>query len=127
MSMIPQLAGSAYLVIWIIIIVLILKKSGKIGKNRAVRPPRIRSSAQPAKETFKTVGKREPGHVKESLAFMEDRKHDWLARQLREEQRIYMKNDIFGPSAGGKDGSARALKMMHILEHDDSIDDGEDQ
>ncbi len=125
MSIIPQLAGSAYLVFWIIIIVIILKKSGKIGKNRTARPPRIRSSAQPAKETFQTMGRKEPKPVRESLAFMEDRKHDWLAQQLREEQRIYMKNDIFGPSSGRKEGSARALKMMHILEHDDSIDDGE--
>ena len=125
MSMIPQIAGSAYLALWVIIILLILKKTGKIGKNRVSRPPRIRRSAQPAKETFQTVGAKEPKPVKESLAFMEDRKHDWLAQQLKEEQRIYLKNDIFGPAAKGKDGSARALKMMHVLEHDDSIDDGE--
>ena len=125
MGMIPQIAGSAYLVFWIIIIVLILKKTGKIGRNRVSRPPRIRRTPQPAKETFETVGRKEPRPARESLAFMEDRKHDWLAQQLREEQRIYMKNDIFGPAAKGKDGSARSLKMMHILEHDDSIDDGE--
>ena len=125
MSMNPQMAIAAYMVFWVLFIVLILKKTGKIGRNRIAGPSRIRRSARPAKETFQTVGAREPRPVRESLAFMEDRKHDWLAQQLREEQRIYLKNDIFGPAAKGKDGSARALKMMHVLEHDDSIDDGE--
>ncbi len=57
---------------------------------------------------------------------MEDRKNDWLARQMREEHRIKMRGDFWDLGAAhDKDCDARSLKNEHLLAHDDSVDNGE--
>ncbi len=57
---------------------------------------------------------------------MEDRKNDWLARQLREERRIRMRGDFLDLGAShDRDCDARSLKREHVLAHDDSIDNGD--
>ncbi len=58
---------------------------------------------------------------------MEDRSRDWLARQLREEQRVLARGDFWDLGAAhSKSCDARAVKQQHALyEHDDSIDTGE--
>ncbi|MBR6025273.1 MAG: hypothetical protein IK069_00785 [Firmicutes bacterium] len=118
------LYGFVWLFAIIMIAVAVKRKRDAQGGQRISRPAAA-SKPKPARQSFKTLGKAEPKPLKESMAFMEDRRHDWLAQQLREEYRLAQKSDIFGTSLKGKDGNARGLKMMHILEHDNSVDDGE--
>ena len=57
---------------------------------------------------------------------MEDRSNDWLARQMKEEQRILRRGDLRDLGAAHEAScDADDLKRRHLLEHDDSIDDGE--
>ena len=56
----------------------------------------------------------------------EDRSNDWLARQMKEEQRILRRGDLKDLGAyHAASCDADKLKREHLLEHDDSIDDGE--
>lgn len=57
---------------------------------------------------------------------MEDRKHDWLAQQLAEERFIQRRGSSLDLGAGHRDHcDARSIKLQHMLEHDDGIDEGE--
>jgi len=57
---------------------------------------------------------------------MEDRQRDWLARQIREEQRLLEKGDLLDLGARhSKSCSADEIRKAHAKEHDDSIDNGE--
>ena len=60
-------------------------------------------------------------------ALIEDRQHDWLARQLREEKRAKKRGESLLDLGASHDAScdAREVKRLHILQHDDSIDNGE--
>jgi len=58
--------------------------------------------------------------------FLEDRKNDWLARQIREERRVLSRADMLDLGAAhDKACQADLLKRIHIAEHDDSIDNAE--
>ncbi len=68
------------------------------------------------------------GKVKSSeLALaMEDRKHDWLAKQLAEERSVLRRGSPVDLGAShDRTCDARAVKRLHELTHDDSIDEGE--
>lgn len=57
---------------------------------------------------------------------MEDREHDWLAKQLAEERSILRKGNPLDLGAShDRTCDARAVKRLHELTHDDSIDEGE--
>ena len=57
----------------------------------------------------------------------DDRKNDWLARQMREEERILRRGDLMDLGASHAAGcDAELLKKYHLYaEHDDSVDNGE--
>ena len=58
---------------------------------------------------------------------IEDRQHDWLARQLREEGRAKKRGEALLDLGAAHDASCDAgeIKRFHLLHHDSSIDDGE--
>ena len=57
---------------------------------------------------------------------MEDRKHDWLAQQLAEERAVLRRGSLVDLGAShDRTCDARAVKRLHELQHDDSIDEGE--
>jgi len=60
-------------------------------------------------------------------ALIEDRQRDWLARQLREEKRAKKRGEALLDLGAAHDAScdAREVKRLHLLQHDDSIDNGE--
>ena len=62
-----------------------------------------------------------------SSILMEDRKHDWLARQMREEERILRRGDMLDLGASHhKSCDSEMLKLYHLGECDaDDIDNGE--
>lgn len=128
-----EMAVGAYGLFWVLMIIIIiksiLKKRGQqkdrptpekpqftvLGQGKKAPPEKTRSAVKISSESKKN-----------SLSFMEDRKHDWLAQQLREERRIYMKGDLMDLGARhNAECDARGLKRLHILQHDDSIDYGE--
>ena len=96
--------------------------------SAAQRRQRARSSQQ-----ARDVSKAATGRVEKASSIrnmdsilMEDRKNDWLARQIREENRIKARGDFWDLGAAhDKDCDARDLKREHVLVHDDSIDNGE--
>ena len=57
----------------------------------------------------------------------DDREHDWLARQMREEAKILRRGDMMDLGAShAASCDADMLKKYHLYaEHDDSIDNGE--
>lgn len=57
----------------------------------------------------------------------DDRQHDWLARQMREEERILRRGDLMDLGAShAANCDAETLKRYHLFaEHDDSVDNGE--
>ena len=57
----------------------------------------------------------------------DDRKNDWLARQMREEEKILRRGDMMDLGAShAASCDADLLKKYHLYaEHDDSIDNGE--
>jgi len=61
-----------------------------------------------------------------SPMLMEDREHDWLAKQLKEEAQVMRRGDFLDIGAShGASCDARYIKLMHALQHDGSIDNGE--
>ena len=63
-----------------------------------------------------------------SETFMkDDRKNDWLARQMREEEKILRRGDMLDLGAShAASCDADLLKRYHLFaEHDDSVDSGE--
>ena len=57
----------------------------------------------------------------------DDREHDWLARQMREEAKILRRGDMMDLGASHASAcDADMLKKYHLYaEHDDSVDNGE--
>lgn len=56
--------------------------------------------------------------AKDLAANLEDRKHDWLARQLAEERAIQRRGSELDLGAGHRDNcDARSLKIQHMKEH----------
>ena len=71
--------------------------------------------------------KAEAGGTLAETFMKDDREHDWLARQMREEAKIRRRGDMMDLGAS-HDASCDAdlLKKYHLyLEHDDSVDSGE--
>ena len=122
-----------YAVVWLVILVSAIVRITK-AKNNKPAPPKSKLAA-PKENAADISGESRLVFVvpqnrvkseKQSLASMEDREHDWLARQLKEEQRIYMRGDFMDLGVHHKqDSNAKTLKRLHMLQHDDSIDTGE--
>ena len=85
-------------------------RSFTFGKSKAGASPRAEAGGSLA-ETF----------------MKDDRKNDWLARQMREEERILRRGDLMDLGASHAAGcDAELLKKYHLYaEHDDSVDNGE--
>ena len=85
-------------------------KSFTLGKSKAGASPKAEAGGSLA-ETF----------------MKDDRQHDWLARQMREEERILRRGDLMDLGASHNTScDADMLKRYHLYaEHDDSVDNGE--
>lgn len=58
--------------------------------------------------------------------FLEDRNNDWLAKQIKEEQKVLSRKDMLDLGAAHEKAcQAEKLRRFHILEHDNSIDTAE--
>ena len=110
------------------------KKAGKgFSRTKSFRTPSVKHVRIPqvkdkisASKYVSTPAPSSEGRFKDAPIFMEDRANDWLARQLREEQRVLRRGETLDLGASHHvDCDARALKAMHLFEHDDSVDDGE--
>jgi len=74
-----------------------------------------------------TIGEQRPKETAASYRLHDDRKNDWLARQIREEKRILRTGGLYDLGAVHEIScQAKSLKLAHIIEHDDSIDDAEE-
>jgi hypothetical protein len=71
--------------------------------------------------------KAEKGGTLAETFMKDDRKNDWLAKQMREEERILRRGDLMDLGAAHEAScDAEMLKNYHLYaEHDDSIDSGE--
>ena len=71
--------------------------------------------------------KAEAGGTLAETFMKDDREHDWLARQMREEAKILRRGDMLDLGAAHEAScDADVLKKYHLyLEHDDSVDSGE--
>ena len=134
------------LIIIVIVGFVLLRRTGKMtgrkantqAKNRPARfvvPPKD-TGAKP-KTTSRSSGKKfSYAHFKavsterkekenELAEALEDRKHDWLARQLAEERTIRFRGSLTDLGASHDYAcDAKKLKKLHIFEHDDRIDEG---
>jgi len=78
------------------------------------------TAAMPAGKSRKYdgLGQRKLSNFKENDVLLEDRKNDWLAKQLREEAAILRRGDTMDLGAAHeKECDARKLKFQHILRH----------
>ncbi len=103
--------------------------SGNSGEYHA--PATLEPSKVSDKRALgKSLGSSMRAEGRSSLAetFMkDDRQHDWLARQMREEERILRRGDLMDLGAShAASCDAEMLKRYHLFaEHDDSMDNGE--
>ena len=96
------------------------------------QPPRLRNNVSYARLSNYFIARDEENKVSmkdnSNLCdiLMEDRKNDWLAKQMREEEKILRKGDFLDLGAGhSKSCNAKELKLFHIENCDaDDIDDG---
>lgn len=118
----------------LIIAFVVGKKSGKrFSRTRSFRSPSMKHVRIPdlkdkisTSEYVSASAPSSEGKFKNAPIFMEDRANDWLARQLREEQRVLRRGETLDLGASHQaDCDARSLKLSHLMAHDDSIDDGE--
>ena len=107
------------------------QQRSKQEKPRLVRSLQGNSSGEYKSEgkSF-TIGKSRHAGGSSSLSetFMrDDRKNDWLARQMREEEKILRRGDMLDLGAShAASCDADLLKKYHLFaEHDDSVDSGE--
>ncbi len=92
--------------------------------------PRIVKQEKDAPECYSPIKDKSESIKREKAGFehemFEDRQHDWLAKQLREEYMISRRGDLLDLGARhGASCSAREVKNFHLSQHDDSIDNGE--
>jgi len=148
--------GGGFIAIWIIFAVIAAYNGKNNGKNSARRKSALKvenaftaaknnpfepykasekHSSEPIPEIPKVSTKDTPSVTKgvlhitkesTSLSEMEDRKHDWLAKQLADERRVLLRKDFLDLGAmHNRSCAANGLKQKHLIEHDDSTDDGE--
>ena len=95
-------------------------KSGSRGSSRqaqqrsysqqAARP--IQGQAAPAS------GREKVSSIRENGLLLEDRKNDWLAKQMREEAEIYRRGSLYDLGAAHEaDCDARRIKLFHVMTH----------
>lgn len=119
------------IICWVLVVALVgFVNAKKLGGIRTINKQAI-SKPKPIKE-YRIKVKPTPTHqearTREALVanMMEDRQGDWLARQMREERKLLEKGDLLDLGAShSKRCAAKEIKFEHILEHDDSIDNGE--
>ena len=97
------------------------------------QPPRLKNNASfvrlsnsfTAREEESKVSMKDNSNLCDIL--MEDRRNDWLAKQLREEEKILRKGDFLDLGAShSKSCDANQLKLFHIQNCDtDDVDEGE--
>ena len=112
----------APIIIWAIFVFLIIKISTK-GKSSTKnytynRPQASNPSASTRAPKISSQNKRDTTHstsFSKNPVLMEDRKNDWLAKQIREEARIKSREDL--GAAHDANCDARALKREHRREH----------
>ena len=119
-----------FIVIWIMIAAGSFSKVLK-GKSGEFKPKNV-PQKQPSfsiphvPQTIKGVAKRKKSTISENNLFMEDRKNDWFARQIREEQNVFSKHDMMDLGAVHERAcQADMLRRLHLKEHDNSIDTAE--
>ena len=99
------------------------------SKGPSLGLPKINSNTSKFKDVsdIPDIIERHKGNNELRSILQEDRKHDWLARQMREEQRILERGDLADLGAAHhKVCAADMLKLYHIGECDaDDIDNGE--
>ncbi|MBR4392720.1 MAG: hypothetical protein IKT07_01695, partial [Oscillospiraceae bacterium] len=94
-------------------------------------PRQVRSlkkgSSQPLFRQPAASPKAEAGGSLAETFMKDDREHDWLARQMREEAKILRRGDMMDLGASHASAcDADMLKKYHLYaEHDDSVDNGE--
>lgn len=96
------------------------------------QPPRLSNNASFVRLSNSFISRKEENKVStkdnSNLCdiLMEDRKNDWLAKQIREEEKILRKGDFLDLGAGhSKSCNAKELKLFHIENcNADDIDDG---
>ena len=133
-------------IVWLTVVLSVLKivrksvKSSQERSGQAPAKPQYRQAAgRPSRSVYKdsvSSGMRKPlsmpsrGAGKLSLGsdgvLMEDRNNDWLAKQIRDEQRVLMRGDMTDLGAvHDRACAADQLKMYHMNECDaDGIDNG---
>ena len=134
----------------LLVILLVLSRVSKAAKNQRSGNPQGDSNAwlqQRQQASRKTGGKlvkplvpaasgrsktlaspkAEAGGTLAETFMKDDREHDWLARQIREEEKILRRGDMLDLGAShAASCDADVLKKYHLYaEHDDSIDRGE--
>ncbi|MBO4359832.1 MAG: hypothetical protein J5822_03030 [Eubacteriaceae bacterium] len=65
-----------------------------------------------------TAVKETASSIRENGLLLEDRKNDWLAKQMREEAEIYRRGSLYDLGAAHEaDCDARRIKLFHIRTH----------
>ena len=102
------------------------QRQAKQSTPRQVRSLK-KGSSQPLFRQSAASPKAEAGGSLAETFMKDDREHDWLARQMREEAKILRRGDMMDLGASHASScDADMLKKYHLYaEHDDSIDNGE--
>ena len=79
---------------------------------------KIRTSTRKDTAAGSVFGSRRAGTLDESSVLLEDRRNDWLARQLREEAAIKRRGSVYDLGANhDADCDAERLRLFHIRRH----------
>lgn len=139
MSAVFMIFPIIFWIFWLIIIVSIVKS---VANRRGGSASGASKPDKAANKKIKSAGKSKAKHsgapalgrneevqedqeisekikgLRASPVLTEDRKNDWLARQLKEEERIFMKSEMYSlKEAHAASCEARELKEIHRKNH----------
>lgn len=118
--------GAIIAVLWGLAVVSSIAKavaSAKKGSRNtsgrtAQRTYTPNTSRTPARQFSPPAGRETVGSIRENGLLLEDRKNDWLAKQMREEAEIYRRGSLYDLGAAHEaDCDARRIRLFHVRTH----------
>ncbi|MBQ1465187.1 MAG: hypothetical protein IIZ17_00705 [Eubacteriaceae bacterium] len=94
------------------------KGSSNASGRTAQRTYTPNTSRTPARRFSPPAGRETVGSIRENGLLLEDRKNDWLAKQMREEAEIYRRGSLYDLGAAHEaDCDARRIRLFHLRTH----------
>ena len=95
------------------------RRSGRSSSGSSARRSYTpNNSGTPRMQSAPSQGRESAGSIRENGLLLEDRKNDWLAKQMREEAEIYRRGSLYDLGAAHEaDCDAKRIKLFHARTH----------